>query len=101
MQSIKCMKKKRAQKRMEMNGDKNQSSCALSSDVQNAALLVLGHHDKCLPYYCNIVSGSAAYPFPQIDIPAKLRIVHHKAANIVCNKSRSLVVYDQTSNLAV
>ena len=40
------------------------------------------------------------HPLRQIEIPTKLRVALYKAADIVCNKSRSLVVYDATSNLA-
>ena len=68
--------------------------------MKNASLHVLGHHIRCQPYYCNIVSGSVKSPPPQVEIPTKVKVSLLKAADIVCNKSRSLVIYDATSNLA-
>ncbi|XP_043227760.1 uncharacterized protein LOC122384442 [Amphibalanus amphitrite] len=96
---VRKMIKHRAQERMESNGDKDQSARTLSSDVKNASFHVLGHHNKCLPYYCNVVSGSVACPPPETEISTELKISLLKAADVVCNKSRSLVVYDATSNL--
>ena len=97
---VRKMIKYRAQERVECSGEKDSSAQALSSDVKNASFHVLGHHDRCQSYYCNVVSGSVASPPPQIEISANLKIALLKAADIVCNKSRSLVIYDVTSNLA-
>ena len=41
-----------------------------------------------------------ACPPPETEISTELKISLLKAADVVCNKSRSLVVYDATSNLA-
>lgn len=92
--------KHRAQERMATDGNKDDSARLLAMDAKNAAFHVLGHHEKCADYYCNVVnSGSSSAP-AKLDIPTNVRVALIKAADIVCNKSRSLVVYDATSNLA-
>lgn len=98
---VRKMIRYRAEERVESGGDRDVSAGLLTNDVRNAAFHVLGHHGKCEKYFCNIVGNSAAaVRAPPLEIPSTLRAALLRCAELVCNKARSLVVLNVTSNLA-
>ena len=85
------------------SGDRASADCArdLAADAGNASLHVLGHHEKCKSFYCNVAQNPETVANAmKCHIPEKVRITLAKVADVVRNKATKLVIYDVTSNLA-
>ena len=84
-------------------GQRSTGDCAkdLARDADNVALHVLGHHEHCQVYYCNVAGNPEnVTKAVRCEIPEKVRIILKKVADVVKNKATKLVIYDVTSNLA-
>ena len=85
---------------LENEADKRSATdCArdLASDAGNASFHVLGHHERCKRFYCNVAQNpDNVTKAVKYNMSGKVRIALTKIADIVKNKATKLVVYDVT-----
>ena len=85
------------------SGKRSAAECArdLAHDAGNASFHVLGHHERCKSFYCNVAENPANVTrVAKYQVSEKARIALTKVSDIVKNKATKLVIYDVTSNLA-